>query len=507
MSDANLYSAYAENFPAPSKELLITTNGRRFTYGDLERESARLAAFLSALGLIPGDRVTVQCEKSPTLIVLYLACLRAGLVFHPLNPAYTVAEVDYFVGDAAPAVCIVDPRSAANLTPVLDRHHVKHRYTLGIDGTGTLTNACAGGIASFKTSPRAPDDSAALLYSSGTTGKPKGIMLSHQNLATNARELTAAWGFTPADCLLHLLPIFHVHGLFIALGCVLMAGARMIFAPRFERDEALTLLPRATVMMGVPTYYTRLLSSDALTPATCRNIRVFTCGSAPLLAETWHAFQRQTGHAILERYGMTETSVITTNPLNGPRKPGTVGQALAGNEVRVVDETGAVVSPGSIGHIEVRSTSVFKEYWRLPNKTAQDFTADGFFRTGDDGIFDEEGYLSLVGRAKDLIITGGLNVYPSEVERVLDECPEILESAVIGIPHADFGEQVTAVVVLRSNTVWYEQSVRTAMRDKLAAYKCPKQYIVVQELPRNAMGKVQKKLLREKTAAITPLPR
>ncbi|MSR13556.1 MAG: malonyl-CoA synthase [Gammaproteobacteria bacterium] len=499
--EANLYRAYAERFPAdPAAEFLVTPAGQRITYGDLERESARLATFLSGLGLQPGERITVQCEKSPNVIFLYLACLRAGLVFHPLNPGYTASEVDYFIGDASPAACVFDPRFEANLTPLLKRHGVEHAYTLAADGTGSLTVASAASDSTFATVPRAPDDLAALLYSSGTTGKPKGIMLTQQNLATNARALTSAWGFTSADCLLHVLPIFHVHGLFIALGCALMSGSRMLFAARFEAEETLALLPKATVMMGVPTYYTRLLASPGLSGEACRGIRLFTCGSAPLLADTWHAFEARTGHAILERYGMTETSVITTNPLHDARKPGKVGPALPGVEVRIVDLDGAEVSRGSIGHVEVRSASVFRGYWRLPEKTAQDFTGDGFFRTGDDGVLDDENYLSLIGRAKDLIITGGLNVYPSEVEQVLDECAGVLESAVIGFPHADFGEQVAAVVVLRAGADWDEVALRAAMREKLAAFKCPKQYRVVPELPRNAMGKVQKAMLRAQEA-------
>ncbi len=498
MDNANLYDIYSRNFPTErASEFLRTNDGLSFSYTTLDQESARLARFLTQLGLKPGDRVTVQAEKTPNFIWLYLACLRGGFVFHPLNPAYTSAEVRYFLEDAEPTLLVHDSAFASSLTPLADTLKIKLRYTLDVGGGGTLLDAAANTDADFESVTSAPDALAALLYSSGTTGKPKGIMLSHVNLASNARALAAAWGFGAQDVLLHVLPLFHVHGLFIALGCSLMSGSRVLFCPRFEVAETLRLLPAATVMMGVPTYYTRLLATTELSRGHCRNVRLFTSGSAPLASDTWHAFDTRTRHQILERYGMTETSVITTNPLNGARKPSAVGVPLPDVEVRIVNDAGEGVPAGETGHVQVRGPSVFKGYWRLPEKTREDFAADGFFRTGDDGRIDEDGYLFLVGRAKDLIITGGLNVYPSEVEGVLDDLPGVLESAVIGLPHADFGEQVIAVIVAKPKIPWDEHVVRNAVRTQLAPYKCPKRYVVCAALPRNAMGKVQKNVLRE----------
>ncbi len=490
MTTANLFSAYAANFPTHlDAEFLRTDAGEVISYGALIASCARMTGALAALGLEPGDRVTVQCEKHPQIITLYLACLYGGFVFHPLNPAYTDAEVAYFIRDAEPKLIIADAARIASL-----REQYPSRTVMSLDA---LSKSADKATAIAQVYPAAPDDLAALLYSSGTTGKPKGIMLTHENLAVNARTLTDAWGFTRDDVLLHTLPLFHVHGLFIALGCVLMSGSRLLFTAKFDAAQALALFPRATVMMGVPTYYTRLLDQPGLSQEACRNIRLFTCGSAPLLAETWQAFKARTGHAVLERYGMTETSVIASNPYHGERRAGSVGPALAGVEVRIADDSDRVVPNGTTGHVQVRSASVFKGYWRKPDKTREDFTADGFFRTGDDGVLDTAGYLTLVGRAKDLIITGGLNVYPSEVEQVVDEAPQVLESAVIGLPHPDFGEQVMAVIVLTRGAEFDEEALRAHVRSQLASFKCPKQYRVVSELPRNAMGKVQKNLLRD----------
>jgi len=491
LSEPNLYDAYAANFPPPTHEFLRTDAGVTVTYGQLVSGVAQLAGCLRRWGLAPGDRVTVQTEKSPDFISLYLACLRTGVVFHPLNPAYTATELDYFIGDAAPALVVGDAASTAALRPLAARHGVDRVTTLA-----ELVRAAADEPPEFKADAGSPETTAALLYSSGTTGKPKGIMLSHRNLATNARALTTAWGFTRDDVLLHVLPLFHVHGLFIALGCTLMSGSRLLFCARFEPATVLSRLPQATVMMGVPTYYTRLLASAELDVDVCAHVRLFTSGSAPLLAETWSAFKARTGHAVLERYGMTETSVIASNPLVGERRPGSVGPALAGVDLRIADAHDRAVAPGTTGHVQVRGASVFRGYWRRADKTREDFTADGYFRTGDDGVLDATGYLSLVGRAKDLIITGGLNVYPSEIETVLDALPAVLESAVIGLPHADFGEQVVAVIVLGPAARWDEETVRAELRSQLAAFKCPKHYHVIDALPRNAMGKVQKNLLR-----------
>ncbi|MBM4227254.1 MAG: AMP-binding protein [Gammaproteobacteria bacterium] len=492
MSQHNLYLAYAEHFPSADAEFLRTETGHCETYGDLDLRSAQMAHCLLQQGLKAGDRVTVQCEKSPEFIHLYLACLRAGLVFHPLNPGYPAAEVEYFVQDAAPGLILGDASTLEGLASAASRHG-KARV-MELEG---LADASRNAPETFATVACQPDALAALLYSSGTTGKPKGIMLSHHNLAFNARALSKAWGFTHEDVLLHLLPLFHVHGLFIALGCILMSGSRMLFGTKFEVARALAWLPEATVMMGVPTYYTRLLGSPDLNRDLVQGIRLFTSGSAPLLAETWHAFRERTGHEVLERYGMTETSIIATNPLQGERRPGSVGPALEGVEIRIVDDAETVLPVGTTGHVQVRGDSVFKGYWGMSEKTRADILPEGWFRTGDDGVLDARGYLTLVGRAKDLIITGGLNVYPSEVETVLDEVPGVLESAVIGLPHEDFGEQVVGVVVLKPGASWDEQAARNHLRAQLAAFKCPKLYRVVQELPRNAMGKVQKNLLRD----------
>jgi malonyl-CoA/methylmalonyl-CoA synthetase len=498
----NLYARFAAHFPDPASPLLETGDGAVLTYGEVERESARLANCLAAAGLAAGDRVSVQVEKSPQALLLYLACLRAGLVFHPLNPAYTAAELDYFLRDAEPAAVVADPARSEELFRLAHAAGARILHTLDAHGGGSLWPASRACADAQRVGEVGEDTLAALLYSSGTTGKPKGIGLTHRNLGVNAEALTRAWGFTAADCLLHALPMFHVHGLFIALGCTLLSGSRMLFHAKFEADAVIAALPRATVMMGVPTYYTRLLNHPGLDASACRSVRLFTSGSAPLLAETLTAFEGRTGQRILERYGMTETSVIASNPLVGERKPGAVGLPLPGMGVRVVDDQDAPVAVCAIGHVQVRGESVFQGYWRRPDKTREDFTADGWFRTGDDGFFDADGYLSLVGRGKDLIISGGLNVYPSEVETVLDALPAILESAVIGLPHADFGEQVVAVLVLRPGAGFDEQATRATVRRQLAGYKLPKQYVVVDALPRNAMGKVQKNVLRAHYAAL-----
>ncbi len=499
--ETNLYGRFAARFAPAASVLLETPAGERLCYGDVERETARLARWLRDAGLGVGDRVSVQVDKSPQALLLYLACLRAGLVFHPLNPAYTAAELDYFLHDAEPAAVVCDPARAPEIFALARRAGARLCQTLDASGRGSLWEESRDAAPDWPVTAVADDALAALLYSSGTTGKPKGIGLTHRNLGVNAAALAEAWGFTASDVLLHALPMFHVHGLFIALGCVLLSGSRMLFQPKFDADAVIDALPQATAMMGVPTYYTRLLLHPALNPARCRRVRLFTCGSAPLLADTFHAFEARTGHRILERYGMTETSVIASNPLHGERRAGAVGLPLPGMEVRIVDAHDAPLAAGATGHVQVRGESVFKGYWRRPDKTREDFTADGWFRTGDDGVLDAAGYLSLVGRGKDLIISGGLNVYPSEVETVLDTLPGVLESAVIGLAHADFGEQVVAVLVLEPGASFDESAARAALRQQLAAYKQPKRYLIVAALPRNAMGKVQKNLLREQLAA------
>lgn len=498
MQDANMYQALHPYLTGRANDtLLITAQKERYTYGNLERDSARLAGYMTELGVSPGDRVSVQVEKTPLVLCLYIACLRAGFVFHPINIAYQSAEMAYFLSDAEPALLVCDSRKLSELEPIAEAAGVSHLLTLDADDTGSLTERSRASRADFANVPRAKNDLAALLYSSGTTGVPKGIMLTHENLLSSAQTLVAAWGFTSKDCLLHALPIFHVHGLFVAFGCVLLSGASMRWLPSFNAGEVLRCLPECTVMMGVPTYYTRLLDSPLLNAETCANIRLFISGSAPLLEETFVDFEKQTTHRILERYGMTETNMNTSNPLHGVRKPGTVGPPLPSVEVQVVDDDGQPLPAGEIGNLLVKGPNVFKGYWKLPDKTAEDFNEAGFFNTGDQARIDQDGYVSIVGRTKDLVITGGMNVYPKEVELVIDDLPNIKESAVIGVPHADFGEAVVAVVVASTESTLDENKIINLIKGLLANFKIPKRVIFVEELPRNSMGKVQKNRLRE----------
>jgi len=480
--------------------LLQTSLDRRLSYADMAALARRLAAALVALGVVPGDRIVAQIEKSPEAVALYLACLQLGAVFVPLNTAYTFAELEYFLGDAAPTLAVVRPADREQVQAIATRSGVRNVETLDEWGGGSLP-AVAEQAAPLSATPLRHDPSslAALLYTSGTTGRSKGAMLSRANLAANAMTLAQAWRFTASDVLLHALPIFHVHGLFVAINTVLAAGASMLFLPKFDADEVLRLLPRASVMMGVPTFYTRLLQHPGLNRDAARNVRLFISGSAPLLAETHREFQARTGHAILERYGMSETLMNTANPYEGERVPGSVGPPLPGVEVRITHaDTGALIDePDTIGVLEVRGANVFSGYWRMPEKTAAEFRGDGFFITGDLGKRDARGYVYIVGRGKDLIITGGYNVYPIEVELEIDALPGVRESAVIGVPHPDFGEGVTAVVVLKSGAALDEASVRDALERRLAKFKLPKRVVFVAELPRNTMGKVQKSALRD----------
>jgi malonyl-CoA/methylmalonyl-CoA synthetase len=494
---ANLYEEIRANAPADPGKLLLETPGRRFTYGDLDRLSGRIASALQNHGVAPGDRVAVQVEKSPEVIFLYLACLRMGAVYLPLNPAYTLPELDYFFGDAEPKVIVSDPERAAGILD-LPGARTARVLTLDAHGQGSLSDAASNAAASFATVPRGTDDLAAILYTSGTTGRAKGAMLTHGNLVSNALTLRKAWGFTAADVLLHMLPIYHTHGLFVAINTTLLAGARMIWLPRFEPDRVIASLPRASVLMGVPTHYVRLLGRADFTGRVAENVRLFISGSAPLLEETFHDFEARTGQRILERYGMTETGMNTSNPLQGERRPGTVGPALPGVELRVADDTGRVLPAGETGVLEMRGPNVFKGYWRLPEKTREEFRADGFFVTGDIARIDQDGYVTIVGRAKDLIISGGLNIYPKEIESVIDAQDGVAESAVIGVPHPDFGEGVLAVVKRREGAVALDaDALIAATRTQLAAFKTPKRVVFVDDLPRNTMGKVQKNLLRE----------
>ncbi len=499
MSD-NVYELARSRFPEDrSRSFIETADGRSYSYGDLEQISGRMARLLAELGVAKGDRVAVQVEKSPEAIFLYLACARAGAVYLPLNTAYRDAEVDYFLGDAEPRVVVTDPARAAEIEHLPGAAQVAHILTLDAAGEGSLIDKSNGLDADFGCVATEGDELAAILYTSGTTGRAKGAMLSHGNLGSNADTLQKLWGFRAEDVLLHALPIYHTHGLFVATNCVLLSGARMLYLPKFDAETILRLLPRATVMMGVPTFYTRLLAHPDFGPEVCRNMRLFISGSAPLLSETFEAFRARTGHTILERYGMTETGMNASNPLEGARVAGTVGPALPGVEIRIADEEGRILEQGEVGVLEVRGPNVCRGYWRNPEKTAAEFRPDGFFITGDVARIDVNGYVQIVGRAKDLIISGGFNVYPKEVEQVIDAIEGVGESAVIGIAHPDFGEAVTAVVTrTAAGDELTSDGIIARVKEDLAGYKVPKRVFFVDALPRNAMGKVQKNLLRER---------
>ena len=479
----------------------VSADGSILTYGGLGRDVAQMANALVAAGVKPGDRVTAQVEKSLANAVLYLACLKAGAAFNPLNSGYTSAELDYFIGDAEPTLLVCQRSSLGLLAALAERHKVKTTLLLEPDGTGSLVDLAKSQPDSHTTVVRAADDLAALIYTSGTTGRSKGAMITHRNLASNTRALCETWRITVDDTLLHTLPIFHVHGLFVALNTTLAQGAKILWQPKFDLGTALRLLPQSTLMMGVPTFYTRLLSSPKFGHDTCRNMRLFVSGSAPLLAETHTEFKARTGHAILERYGMTETGMISSNPYTADgRLAGTVGYALPGVSVRVAEPEGKVVGAGEIGVIEVKGPNVFKGYWRNPEKTKAEFREDGYFVSGDLGTIEPDGRIAIVGRAKDLIITGGLNVYPKEIEDELNAFPGVAEAAVVGLPHPDFGEGVIAVLAkapgAEGGRIETEAQIIEQLSGRLAKFKCPKRVFIVDELPRNAMGKVQKAELR-----------
>lgn len=502
--NANLYAVLAGGFPQDRSLVAIETPEQTYTWNDIEALSAKLASLLQSLQLPKGARVAVQVEKSPMALMLYLATVRAGLVYLPLNTAYKSSEVEYFLGDAEPALVVCDSRNLDWVNELARKTGTPHVLTLDQDGSGTLAMAAADASDTFETVQSASDDLAAILYTSGTTGRSKGAMLTHRNLSSNAQVLKDFWGWRSDDVLLHMLPIFHVHGLFVASHGALLAGARMIWLPKLDLDRAIEYLPRSTVMMGVPTYYVRLLSDARFTRELCANMRLFISGSAPLLTETFNEFRERTGHTILERYGMSETVMLTSNPYDlslGERLGGTVGMPLPGVAVRVVDDEGNVLAPGEIGHVQVKGPNVFVGYWRMPEKTREEFTEDGWFRTGDVGLFGGDGvpenYLSIVGRSKDLIISGGYNVYPKEIEEVIDALPGVNESAVIGVPDPDFGEAVVAVVVPRAGHVLDADDMIATLKGSLANFKVPKRIHFVQELVRNTMGKVQKNALRE----------
>ena len=474
---------------------LYLPDGTTLTHGAFCDLAARYGAALRGVGLLRGDRVAMQLEKSVHMLAAIAGAIRAGVIFLPLNTAYTPAEVAYFVSDAGAKLLLCDGRNETALRPVAEAAGAT-LATLGADGSGRFA-AAAAGLAPGPVERRAPDDLAAFLYTSGTTGRSKGAMLSHGNLLSNARVLVDVWRFTAGDVLLHALPIFHTHGLFVATNVALLAGCPMIFLPKFDAEEVIRHLPRATVMMGVPTFYTRLLDDPRLTHDLVANVRLFVSGSAPLLADTHRQWETRTGHRILERYGMTETNMNTSNPYDGDRRAGTVGLPLPGVDLKVCDGSGAEVRRGEIGTIEVRGPNVFQGYWRMPEKTAEELRPDGFFITGDLGVMDADDYVTIVGRAKDLVISGGFNVYPKEVEMALDDLPGVLESAVIGVPHPDFGEAVVAVVVPEAGAALDPAEVQAALAVTLAKFKQPKHIDIRASLPRNTMGKVQKNVLRD----------
>ena len=495
-----LYEALFARHEGRETPFLHLPDGSTVTHAAFLEDVGRMANALAALGLSHGDRVAVHAAKSPEALALYAACIGTGAVFLPLNTAYTPAELDYFVTDSQAALFVCDPDEEVALQPVARAADAVLK-TLGADGTGTLTELAARQDAACAISDRDGDDLAALLYTSGTTGRSKGAMLTQTNLLSNAVALAEAWRFTADDVLLHALPIFHSHGLFVACNVSLLAGGSMIFQPRFDPDEVIAALPRATTMMGVPTFYTRLLDDPRFTRDLVAHMRLFVSGSAPLLAETHERFEARTGHRILERYGMTETGMNTSNPYEGERRAGTVGFPLAGVDAKVCDpETGKEVPEGEIGVLWVRGPNVFNGYWRMPEKTREELREDGFFITGDLARVDSDGYIHIVGRGKDLIISGGYNIYPKEIELFLDAQPGVKESAVVGAPHPDFGESVVAVLVPEPGSEVDLGAIDTAARTQLAGFKRPKHFEIVPELPRNTMGKVQKNELRDRFA-------
>ncbi|MGE9760668.1 malonate--CoA ligase [Pseudomonas sp. PDM20] len=502
----SLFAEVGKHLPSDlSKPFIRTPDGGGYSYADMLRSTSQFAHALVELGVQPGDRVAVQVDKSPETVMLYLAVLRVGAVYLPLNSGYTGEELRYFLDDAEPSLFVCAPAFEAQARELAKVSGVAHVETLGDAGNGSLMAKVHGKPGRFADVERAASDLAAILYTSGTTGRSKGAMISHGNLVSNARALVDYWNISSEDWLLHALPIFHIHGLFVACNSLLMAGGSMLFLSKFDAAQMLKLLPQVNLLMGVPTFYTRLLDRPGLTREAVAHMRLFISGSAPLTAETHKAFSERTGMAILERYGMTETGMNTSNPLDGQRIAGTVGFPLPGVELRITDPGQAepsLLPQGEPGMIEVRGPNVFQGYWRMPEKTAEELRADGFFMTGDIGFIDDRGYVQIVGRNKDMIISGGFNVYPKELEEILDTLPGVAESAVIGVPHPDFGEGVTAVLVASKGQAPSEAQVLAALDGKLARFKQPKRVMVVDALPRNVMGKVQKNVLREQFKAL-----
>jgi malonyl-CoA/methylmalonyl-CoA synthetase len=520
MRDSNLFVALRAAFPSDLDATAVETvqadgSSLRYSWRELDALSARIANLLLSLDIPAGSRIAVQVEKSVEALALYLATLRAGYVFLPLNTAYLSAEIGYFVENAEPAVVVCSPANFGWVSKIAFNAGTQHVFTLGDDRSGTLLDRAAHASDQHQPSEQTADDLAAILYTSGTTGRSKGAMLTHGNLLSNAVMLKDYWGWQEGDVLIHALPIFHVHGLFVAIHAALLNGSKMIWLAKFDPRTVIAKLPEATVFMGVPTLYVRMLAEPGLTRAAASHMRLFISGSAPLLIETFNTWRERTGHTILERYGMSETIMLTSNPYQADarypdtagqpqveRRGGTVGFPLPGVGLRVQDDAGQPVAVGEIGGIQVRGPNVFKGYWRMPEKTAEEFTADGWFKTGDVGRQDAQGYVTIVGRSKDLIISGGYNVYPAEIEGVINELPGVAESAVVGVPHPDFGEVGVALLIAKLRAALDTEVILTTLKGQLANFKIPKRCFVVPELPRNTMGKVQKNLLRDQYKAL-----
>ena len=497
----NLFAALRAAFPANLDEPAVETDDELvYSWRDLDRATAMMANLLASLDLPEGSRVAVQVEKSVEAMMLYLATLRVGYVFLPLNTAYQSAEIEYFIGNAEPAVVVCSPRNFSWISKIAFKAGTRNVFTLAEDRTGSLLDRAAYHSDQHEVAIKGSDDLAAILYTSGTTGRSKGAMLTHGNLLSNAQVLKDYWGWRPGDVLIHALPIFHVHGLFVALHGALINGSKMIWMARFDARKAVQAMRRATVFMGVPTLYVRMLAEPGLDREATSNMRLFVAGSAPLLLETFNEWRERTGHTILERYGMSETVMLASNPYDpkdGERRGGTVGFPLPGVGLRICADDGTVLPAGEVGGIQVKGPNVFKGYWRMPEKTREEFTPDGWFKTGDVGKVDERGYVSIVGRSKDLIISGGYNVYPAEIEGFINELPGVAESALVGVPHPDFGEVGVAVVIPKPGASMQPEEIVATLKSRLANFKIPKRCFVVDELPRNTMGKVQKNLLRE----------
>jgi malonyl-CoA/methylmalonyl-CoA synthetase len=512
MNNKNLFAAIRAAFPQNLDAIAIEsadsgtgTTLKAYSWRELDEQTARIANLLASLNLPTDSRIAVQTEKSVEALMLYLAVLRAGFVYLPLNTAYQASEIEYFIDNAEPAVVVCDPKSPAWIEILAESKCIKRAFTLNGNGGGSLFKFAAEHSTTHRIAEKRADKLAAILYTSGTTGRSKGAMLTHNNLLSNALTLRDYWGWSANDVLIHALPIFHVHGLFVASHCALLSGAKMIWFAKFDPNAVIARLSDATVFMGVPTLYVRLLADARLTPELCKNMRLFVAGSAPLLIETFDAWRDRTGHTILERYGMSETAMLTSNPYDaahGERRGGTVGFPLPGVQVRVSDDKGSACPVGEIGGIEVRGPNVFAGYWRMPEKNKEEFTADGWFKTGDVGKIDARGYVVIVGRSKDLIISGGYNVYPAEIEGYLNDMPGVAESAVIGVPHPDFGEVGVAVVVSKPDSTLDSDAMLTKLKTSIANFKVPKRIYIVNDLPRNAMGKVQKNVLRAEHAGL-----